>query len=85
MKVSIYSTPTCTYCDKAKALFNEHKIKYTEYNVKADWDKRKEMVEKSGQMSVPVIIVDEEVFIGFDRYTLGEKLGLKSSWEKQKR
>ncbi len=75
-KVSIYTTDTCTYCKMAKELFNEYKVKYDEYNVGNDLERRKEMIEKSGQMGVPVIVVDNEVMVGFDRDTLKESLGV---------
>ncbi len=75
-KVTIYSTPTCTYCQHAKAFFKEHGIAYTEYNVGADTEKRKEMVEKSGQLGVPVIDIDGAVTVGFDEETLASALGI---------
>lgn len=75
-KVVIYSTPVCVYCDKAKDFFKENNISYTEYNVKEDLDKRKEMVEISGQMGVPVITIGNDVLTGFDAYALRVFLGL---------
>jgi len=66
-KVEIYSTPTCPYCQVAKAYFKEKGVEYTEYNVAEDQAKAKEMVEKSGQMAVPVIIIDEEILVGFEK------------------
>ena len=56
--VLIYSTPTCTYCTMAKDFFKKNNITYTEFNVASDASRRKEMVEKSGQMGVPVIDID---------------------------
>lgn len=70
----MYSTPTCHYCNLAKDFFDENKIKYTVYNVSTDLAKRKEMMEKSGQMGVPVILIDGEVVLGFDEDRLKEKL-----------
>ncbi len=66
-KVEIYSTPTCPYCNIAKAYFKEQGTKYTEYNVADDETKAKEMIEKSGQMSVPVIIIDDDIIVGFEK------------------
>jgi glutaredoxin-like YruB-family protein len=63
----MYTTPTCVYCNAAKALFKEKGIAYTEYNVGADLEKRKEMIEKSGQMGVPVIDIDGELVVGFNQ------------------
>ena len=73
----IYSTPTCVYCRSAKDFFKEKNISYVEYDVAADTAKRTEMIEKSGQMGVPVIEVGENVLIGFDKETLAELLGIK--------
>lgn len=74
--VSIYSTPTCTYCNMAKAFFKEKGVSYTEYDVSSDIDKRKEMVEKSGQMGVPVIDIDGELVVGFDKEVVSKMLGI---------
>ncbi len=75
-KVVIYTTPTCTYCKQTKDFFKENSISYEEYDVASDMDKRKEMVEKSGQMGVPVIFVDDQMFVGFDKEGLSQALGL---------
>jgi glutaredoxin 3 len=69
-QVAIYSTPTCTYCKAAKMLFAENQISYTEYDVSTDLPRRQEMIEKSGQMGVPVITIDDQVVIGFDERRL---------------
>ncbi|HZS42729.1 MAG TPA: glutaredoxin family protein [Candidatus Paceibacterota bacterium] len=74
--VSIYTTDTCTYCKMAKELFKEHNIKYNEYNVGTDLEKRQEMIDKSGQLGVPVIVIDDEVMVGFDADTLKQTLGV---------
>jgi len=75
-EVIIYSTPTCHFCHMAKDFFNENKIAYTEYNVASDLEKRKEMVEKSGQMGVPVIIIDDQLTVGFNQPKIAGLLGL---------
>lgn len=72
--VQIYSTPTCSYCKHAKEYFTENNIAYTEHDVAADLVARKEMVEKTGQMGVPVIDIDGEIIIGFDKPRLAELL-----------
>lgn len=74
--VKIYSTPTCTYCNMAKDFFKEKGVAYEEYNVATDLDKRKEMVEKSGQMGVPVIDVEGQITVGFDKDALSHVLGI---------
>ena len=72
--VTIYSTVTCHYCALAKEFFKANKVPYTEYNVGTDLAKRKEMVDKSGQMGVPVIDVAGEIIVGFDEDRLKELL-----------
>lgn len=74
MTIKIYSTPTCTYCNMAKEYFKENNLSYEEYNVASDLEKRKEMIEKSGQMGVPVIDIDGDVFVGFDQPTIAHRL-----------
>lgn len=70
MKVVIYSTPTCHFCDKAKEFFKQNGVKFSEINVKEDVVARKKMIEMSGQMGVPVITIDDQVVTGFDAYAL---------------
>ncbi len=76
-KVTIYSTPTCHYCGLAKDFFNEHGVKYDSFDVQSDLVKRKEMIQKSGQMGVPVIYVDNQLVLGFDEDKLRELLDIK--------
>lgn len=75
--VLIYSTPTCTYCTMAKDFFKKNNITYTEFNVASDALRRKEMLDKSGQMGVPVIVVDDKVVVGFDKGIVADLLGVK--------
>ena len=75
-KVTIYSTPNCHFCHAAKDFFKENNIEYTDYNVAEDAEKRKEMMEKTGQMGVPVIFIDGKMVIGFDRSKLKKFLSL---------
>ena len=80
-KVTIYSTPACGYCNIAKDFFKENKVEYTAYDVATDEEKRDEMVEKTGQMGVPVIMIGDEgaepeIVIGFDKARISELLGL---------
>ncbi len=74
--VTIYSTPSCHFCHMAKDYFKENNIAYTEYDVASDMEKRKEMVEKSGQMGVPVIIIGDKLTVGFNKPKIAELLGL---------
>ncbi|MDB5259381.1 MAG: glutaredoxin-like protein YruB-family [Candidatus Taylorbacteria bacterium] len=75
--VIIYSTPTCTYCNHAKTYMKEKGVAYTEYNVASDTDKRKEMVDKSGQLGVPVLDIDGKIIVGFEESELAEALDIK--------
>ncbi len=75
-QVTIYSTPTCHFCHAAKDFFTEHHIAFTDYNVASDLTKRQEMIQKSGQMGVPVIDVGGELVVGFDEDRLRELLNV---------
>lgn len=79
-EVTIYSTPTCGYCTLAKDFLSEKGVEYTEIDVSVDQQKAQEMVEKTGQMGVPVIIINkdgqEEILVGFDQVQLSNLLGL---------
>jgi len=74
--VTIYSTPSCHFCHMAKDFFKEKNIAFTDYDVAADMDKRKEMVEKSGQMGVPVIVIGNSLIVGFNKPKVAELLGI---------
>ncbi|MBU6427225.1 glutaredoxin family protein [Patescibacteria group bacterium] len=74
--VTIYSTPTCVYCNMAKSFFKTNNVDYTEYNVASDMDKRKEMIDKTGQMGVPVIDLGGEIVVGFNEEKLKSSLGI---------
>ncbi len=73
-KVTIYSLPACPYCNNAKAFFKSKGIAFTDYDVAADKDKAREMIDKSGQMSVPVIFIDDKIIIGFDQQAIENEL-----------
>ena len=73
-KVVVYSTPTCPYCKRAKDYLSRKGISYIEHNVAQDRDAAKEMIQKSGQMGVPVITIDGEVVIGFNQIALDKLL-----------
>lgn len=60
----------------AKEFFDTYDVPFSEYNVASDTAKRSEMVDKSGQMGVPVIVVDNEVVVGFDRDRIADLLGI---------
>ncbi|MES2014786.1 MAG: glutaredoxin domain-containing protein [Patescibacteria group bacterium] len=74
--VAIYSTPTCHFCQMTKEFFGEKGIQYTNYDVSKDLEKRQEMFNITSQMGVPVIVVGDDVVIGFDKEKLSELLNI---------
>ena len=74
--VAIYTTDTCGYCKIAKEYFQKNNVEFSEFNVGTDLAKRQEMIEKSGQMGVPVITVGDDLVVGFNKSRLQELLGL---------
>jgi len=74
--VKIYTTPTCQYCLMAKEFFKANKVNYEEYNVAVDEKAREEMIAKSHQMGVPVIDIEGEIIVGFNRPEIKRALGL---------
>ena len=75
-KVKVFSTPTCPWCKKVKEFLSEKNIEFEDLNVAADSDARNEMIEKSGQMGVPVVLIDDKVIVGFDRDEIASTLGI---------
>ena len=75
-KVKIYTTPTCVYCKMAKEFFKANNVQYEELDVAKDINARNEMIQKSGQMGVPVIEIDGKIVIGFDEPELRKALKL---------
>jgi len=66
-KITIYSTPSCHFCKDAKEFLSSRGFVFEEHNVATDLGKRKEMVERSGGRTVPVIEVNDQIFVGFDK------------------
>ena len=77
MEVKVYSTPTCGYCHQVKRYLSDKGIKFTEYDVSVNRAAAEEMVKLTGQTGVPVIVVDGQAVIGFNRTQL-EQLLVKS-------
>lgn len=75
-KVTVYSTPTCHFCNMAKEYFKENNVPFESFDVSVDPEKRREMMEISGQLGVPVITIDNDVVIGFNRPKLAELLSI---------
>lgn len=74
--VTIYTTPTCHFCQMSKEFFQANGVTYTEHNVATDMEKRQEMIDKSGQMGVPVIFIGDDMVVGFDKNKFVDLLGL---------
>lgn len=75
--VTIYSTPSCVYCKMAKAFFKEKNVEYQEFNVQEDIRAQQEMIAKSHQLGVPVIDINGEIYVGFDRKAIAEALNIQ--------
>ena len=67
MAITVYSTPTCSYCNLAKDFFRKNGVRFTDYNVAQNMAKADEMVKKSGQMGVPVIDINGKIIVGFNK------------------
>ena len=75
-KVIVYGTPTCPYCIKLKQFLKDKKIVFEDIDVSTDQVKAEEIVKKSGQMGVPVLDVDGQIFAGFDKEAIKKILGI---------
>jgi glutaredoxin-like YruB-family protein len=75
-EVKIYSTPTCPYCIRAKQFLKENNIPFLDIDVAKDAQAGEEMIEKSGQMGVPVLDIGGEIIVGFDQEKIREALGI---------
>lgn len=76
VKVVVYSTSMCPWCYKAKEFLKANKIKFEDKNVGDDKEAREEMIEKSGQMGVPVIDINGKIIVGFDVEAIKKALKL---------
>lgn len=76
--IKIYSTPTCPWCKKAKAYLTEKGVEFESIDVSFDEKAQKEMIDKSGQMGVPVLDIDGKIVVGFDQPKIDEILNIKN-------
>ena len=76
MKVKVYSSPFCVFCGMAEDFLKEHNIKFEYFDVSKDMNAMKEMIKKSGQNGVPVIIIDGKIIVGFDEEAIKKELKL---------
>ena len=75
-RVTVYSTPTCTFCNKLKRYFNKHGIKFTDIDVSRNQQAAMEMTRKSGQRGVPQTEIDGQIIVGFDTAKLSRLLNI---------
>ena len=76
-KVKVYGTPSCPWCHKVMDFLKEKKVEFEDINVAENEAARKDMVEKSGQMGVPVIDIDGKIIVGFDEAAIKKELKLE--------
>jgi len=74
MDVRVYTSPTCGYCHQAKRYLNERGVRFTERDISVDRSAAEEMIRLTGQTGVPVIVVDGQAVVGFDRRRLDQLL-----------
>lgn len=77
MTIKVYSTPTCPYCVTLKSFLKEKNLEFEDIDVSTDQTAAQEMIEKSGQMGVPVIEIDGQIIVGFDREKIVQLLNIK--------
>ena len=75
-KVKVYSTPTCPYCVRLKEFLRGNNIGFDDIDVSSDPAAGQKMVERSGQMGVPVLDIDGEIIVGFDKQKITQALGI---------
>jgi glutaredoxin 3 len=78
-KVVIYSTPACHFCNLAKEYLTKNNIPFESFDVSTDREKQMEILDKTGQMGVPVILIDEEVVVGFNKPVIDQLLNIGQS------
>ena len=76
VEIKIYTTPSCAYCHMAKEYFKSKGLDYKEYDVMRDFQKRQEMIQETGQMGVPVIKINGQIVIGFNKSKINELIGI---------
>ena len=76
-KIRLFTTPVCPYCMTLKRFLKEKNVEFEEIDVTEDLEAQEEMIKKTDQSTVPVLAIDEEFIVGFDRKVIVEKLGLE--------
>ncbi len=77
-KVIVFSTPTCSFCNAAKRYFREKNIRFTDVDVSKDQNAARDMQRRTGQMGVPVILINNRPIVGFDKPRIMQMLNLKN-------
>lgn len=75
-KVVVYSTKTCPWCAKTKEFLKANKISYTNKDVGSNKKNADEMMKKSGQQGVPVVVIGSKIIVGYNENKLRSALGL---------
>jgi glutaredoxin 3 len=73
-KIKVYSTPTCPWCVKVKEYLKEKHVEFEDIDVSVNQDEAKKMMEKSGQMGVPQIEINDKMIVGFDKEQIDAEL-----------
>lgn len=75
--VKLFTTPGCPYCFTLKEFLKEHNIKFKEIDVSQDEKAREEMIKKAGKTEVPVVEIDGQIIVGFDKEKICKLLNIK--------
>lgn len=75
-QVKVYTTPTCSWCQAVKDYLRSCQVEFEEVDVSTDIEQARQLVEKTGQYGVPVIDIDGEYIVGFDRDAINTRLNL---------
>ncbi len=74
--VKVYSTPSCPYCIRVKQFLKDNNVNFEDIDVSSDESKAEEMIKRSGQTGVPVIDIEGEMIVGFDKEAVKKSLGI---------
>ena len=74
--VKVYSTPTCPWCIRAKQFLKDNNVDFQDIDVSSNQQVVDELMQKSGQMGVPVLDIEGEIIVGFDKDRIKQSLGL---------
>ena len=77
-KVIVFSTPTCSFCNQAKRYFKEKNIRFIDVDVSKDQSAAQDMMRRTGQLGVPVILINNKAVIGFDKPKIDLMLNIKN-------